>query len=1169
MKSQSFRYCTPNLIGIEDQLNKRVLIKIPLDSESYWQKEYNQNDLIGQIAQDFKADNLIDIPDDYFIDLYFQNKTLKLTDPISSLLNQEIQTTIYINQTLKKKPLKLNLTNAYPELIGKPFNDPFEVYLFSREDKSLKIQVYDNETINQLNLDKFSQSSAYCNGNNHLFISGGEDKNGELIDNFWEIDLKEQFIAEPTKMNPKKNHSMIFVPDKYVFIIGGNDKNCFYFDTENGEIFEWSELNKDRIEPALIRINNFLYCFDNINFGNNEQFSFEKINIDSFKPKWILLYPKIDKIFEGNILINQQGFGVAKDDEDNIIFIGGDIDNNISERFYNYKYDIKDNMIKKTNIFFSNYKLKEKAFLSFKKNVDFILPDFNREHPEVIFYMKNKNRIEAINYQIQPSSIKNNLSDFRYDFNMPKIAVPDPISDFNLEQDMYNINVPNYNDSNLNKKNNSFNSNDINIKNLENNFEINGYDNNNNNNNNDINNIKINEINTNSDNNININNNKIISSFQEPNLEPAKEDLKLSLDFHGNKLKNVENNDDNINNIKINTDIKEVHNELQNETGLNGMNNLNSLKTKNNIIEIRPNLNNINKFEEIDFSKDFNIQGTIFGTKANSKKPDNIDKTKKESNNNLRGPIINNNISNNINNTKVNASSKVITNTQQLSIPDYNISGNIPGIKKFNSNKKVEFTEAKYAKEKKQNVKIKKNQKSNLKNNSNNKIQPEKKDIILSGVIEGVKLDKKINIPNLVGKIPEFNNDNNNNIYNLNFQKDKDNNSANNNLNKNYQSPTFNVDFKESKEENNNIIELNGDNNINNKSNINNYSLSGNIQGFEISNNNNKIDISSFDNTSNFKEIKFEQKYLGKTKININSQVNIKENINNKDNNDNNNINISIDPTKKNFKSNELNFMNNEDNSLVIQGTIPGLQVKTHPFINTQINNSINNNSKNIIHSNNNLLPNGNPNNININMNNNEENEKILKNFNEINMEIPEQHNNIYISSGIPSNNNNININNKIGQKEYILKNINNNNSDFKNNINEIKNEKLPELKNIIQTSNENSENKFIINNKINSYYNQNNNIKLENNIIKESINSNYVLNNDNNIIIKKENVIYNKNTKTKNKNLPLVGSKNYIFQSSKVEPIGNLNIENIDINNIKSSKIGINGSKIGGKIIE
>ena len=88
MKSQSFRYCTPNLIGIEDQLNKRVLIKIPLDSESYWQKEYNQNDLIGQIAQDFKADNLIDIPDDYFIDLYFQNKTLKLTDPISSLLKQ-------------------------------------------------------------------------------------------------------------------------------------------------------------------------------------------------------------------------------------------------------------------------------------------------------------------------------------------------------------------------------------------------------------------------------------------------------------------------------------------------------------------------------------------------------------------------------------------------------------------------------------------------------------------------------------------------------------------------------------------------------------------------------------------------------------------------------------------------------------------------------------------------------------------------------------------------------------------------------------------------------------------------------------------------------------------------------------------------------------------------
>jgi hypothetical protein len=120
----------------------------------------------------------------------------------------------------------------YPDLVGRPYFQPFEVFLFSREDKSLKIQLYDEDIINNLFLNEFCSSSAYCNGNNHLFISGGERDNGELIDNFWEIDLKEQIIAEPVKIIPKKNHSMIFIPDKYVFIVGGNDKKCIFFNTE-------------------------------------------------------------------------------------------------------------------------------------------------------------------------------------------------------------------------------------------------------------------------------------------------------------------------------------------------------------------------------------------------------------------------------------------------------------------------------------------------------------------------------------------------------------------------------------------------------------------------------------------------------------------------------------------------------------------------------------------------------------------------------------------------------------------------------------------------------------------------------------------------------------------------------------------------------------------------
>ena len=58
-------------------------------------------------------------------------------------------------------------------------------------------------------------------------------------------------------------------------------------------------------------------------------------------------------------------------------------------------------------------------------------------------------------------------------------------------------------------------------------------------------------------------------------------------------------------------------------------------------------------------------------------------------------------------------------------------------------------------------------------------------------------------------------------------------------------------------------------------------------------------------------------------------------------------------------------------------------------------------------------------------------------------------------------------------------------------------------------------------------------------------------------------------NYKKKNTELLPVGIKSNIFKSSKNEFLGNLNRENIDINNIKSTNVGVNGMKIGDRMIE
>ena len=320
----------------------------------------------------------------------------------------------------KKKPLQINKKEIIPDVVGKSFSDPFEVFIFSRRDKSLKIFKYEPSIINNLKLSNYSSSSAYCNGNNHLFISGGETINGELIDNFWKIDLTSKNIAEPVKIPPKENHSMIFIPDNYVFVVGGNDKKTFYFNNENGEICQWADLNNKRIEPSLERASSNLYCFDNINKGNNDVFIVEKTELTSNRPLWHLLVPKINFYSNGLQKVNQKFFGVSKDEEENIIFLGGIMDNySYDNKLANYKYNTNSNVIEISKVPHHKYNFKEKTFLAYKKNIDFILTDFNRYHPEVVFYVKNKSKLESLHYESKCNShlksLNPSISDFKFD----------------------------------------------------------------------------------------------------------------------------------------------------------------------------------------------------------------------------------------------------------------------------------------------------------------------------------------------------------------------------------------------------------------------------------------------------------------------------------------------------------------------------------------------------------------------------------------------------------------------------------------------------------------------------------------------------------------------------------------------------------------------------------
>ena len=666
MITNNFNFTRSNTMDIEKKSNNKALIKIPLEAGGFWEKEYLQDDLIEKVVQDYKIENNIDLPQEYFLEWYFKNKSIKMTDKIKNLINQEVPT-ICINQVIIKSPLQISNEENISDIIGKPFNNPFEIFLFTKEDKSLKIQTYDPITINNYSLNNFSPSSAYCNGNNHLFISGGENKNGEIIDDFWEIDLKTQNISEPVKIPPKKNHSMIFIPNYYIFIVGGNDKKTFYFNIENKEIDEWADLNKIRIEPALQKIGNYLYCFDCVNNGNNDIFSLERTNLFYNEPEWILLAPKFNFPIDDEQKLSQKFFGVSKDEEDNIIFLGGNMDNYNINEIFNYKYNINLNTIEISKVPYRRYNFKEKTFLTYKRNIEYILPDFNKQHPEVVFFLKKNNRMEAIDYEpklnSQLNQLKAPISDYKYDFNMPTVTIPEQFTNLS-SQNKINTYQPNNFNSTIKMDINRPPFKDFNYKNqiINHNIEDNFLDNNN----------KM-ELQTN---------------FKEPEIEPTKEDIKLSLEINKSLIKSKDkllfkNNDDN---LKINTNLNNIE--------------FNKLKNSN--------IQNEYPYTDIHNSK-------LFFKDNNSENDLNIN----EYNNNIKTP-------------------SKIEKPQIISQNNSNNSSGMNSIKYNNDNKNDDsVNDLENLQQNSQNIKLL--SKNDIKSTDNNTIIDFKKDVFLIGTIYGTK----------------------------------------------------------------------------------------------------------------------------------------------------------------------------------------------------------------------------------------------------------------------------------------------------------------------------------------------------------------------------------------------------------------------------------------------
>ena len=120
---------TSDIKGITFENDEKAKIKIPTKNGEFWEKEYNQNDIIEKIINDFKEDNDEDFPEEYMDDWKQKKESLKMDDQIKDLSVKDTQT-VSVGKTIRTKPLELG-EEMVPDMIGKPFSDPFEIFVFS------------------------------------------------------------------------------------------------------------------------------------------------------------------------------------------------------------------------------------------------------------------------------------------------------------------------------------------------------------------------------------------------------------------------------------------------------------------------------------------------------------------------------------------------------------------------------------------------------------------------------------------------------------------------------------------------------------------------------------------------------------------------------------------------------------------------------------------------------------------------------------------------------------------------------------------------------------------------------------------------------------------------------------------------------------------------------
>ena len=379
----------------------------------------------------------INIYSDYDLEIK-ENKIMNNLD-----IHQKIIETIYeyvknnineiINLKIIYKGLQIpeNIIEAYIKfnlIIGSPiFDNPdlLSIIIFYTQNKELKLYNIESNDSQFSLMSKFNSFTAYCSAKGYLYISGGEPNQNENEDSenkknefndFISINLSKLISTKeidqvnpveerntqnfldikklPNLLEPRTWHSMIFIPDKYIFIVGGNTKSVEVYDIDENIIFKDSDLIDLRNECTLCLVNNiFLYAFCGFYLHQSFNITVERCNLRKNVRTWEYVKFKTND----NLEFIPSFFGISYYKNDNIILIGGDSIEEVNKS-YVIKIGNDDNSdeINEINLLDKKFGVfRDKLFYPFDNKNAINIPLVYGEHIQLIFLNMDNGDIQS------------------------------------------------------------------------------------------------------------------------------------------------------------------------------------------------------------------------------------------------------------------------------------------------------------------------------------------------------------------------------------------------------------------------------------------------------------------------------------------------------------------------------------------------------------------------------------------------------------------------------------------------------------------------------------------------------------------------------------------------------------------------------------------------------